>query len=112
MSDLSVFLNRVGAFFRTPQLQATPGVSDAAQKVTDAATAVEGVLPALAKVAADAALATAGPLGVTATPFVNGFIDMLVAELQSRKAVVPAQPSAMGTTGLAQQTAAQLAAPR
>ena len=85
MSDLSVFLHKVAAFFATPEIQSQPGVAQATTAVSQAATAIEGALPSIAKVAGDAALSAAGPIGVASAPLFNDFIDFVVAELQGRK---------------------------
>lgn len=97
MSDLSAFLHKIGAFLTSPTVANVPGVVTASAQVAQAATAVESVLPGIAKVAADAALAAAGPIGIVATPFANNFIDLLIDELGSRKTVPATTPTVLPT---------------
>lgn len=98
MSVLSVWFHRVGDFL-TNTLQKAPAdqqgaISDAAGKAVAAAQAVEGVMPVLVKVVADAAL-EAVPGMNDYIPAFNTFLDALAAEILSRKTTAaPAPPSA------------------
>jgi hypothetical protein len=88
MSMLSVFWHKA-ADFLTAAANAAPAdqhttLSNAASAATTAAQAVEGALPVLAKVVADAALAQVPGMGAY-VPALNEFLDILAAEILSRK---------------------------
>lgn len=88
MSKLSVWLHQAGDFLSKAIANAPDDqhaqLSDAAGKLTSAAQAADGALPILAKVLVDAALAMIPGMGAYVPAF-NEFLDVLAAEILSRK---------------------------
>lgn len=88
MSLLSTWLHKAADFLSSAVSNAPADqhaqISDAAGKASAAAQAAEGVLPVLAKVVADAALSQIPGMGAYIPAF-NEFLDILAAEIMSRK---------------------------
>lgn len=88
MSLLSTWLHKVGDFLGNAVANAPADqhehLSAAAGQAVAAAQAAESALPVLAKVVADAALAQIPGMGAY-VPALNDFLDILAAEILSRK---------------------------
>ena len=91
MSKLSTWFHQVadfvtGAVAQAPADQQTT-VANVAQILKGAATAIEQALPTLAKLVVDTGLGAVGYGKYI--PDMNSFIDLVIAELQSRKTAGP-----------------------
>jgi hypothetical protein len=87
MSKLSVWLHEVGDWAAALVSNAPPeqqtAIANISQSLKGAASVIEQSLPALAKLIVDTALASVGYGKYI--PDLNGLIDAIIAELQSRK---------------------------
>jgi hypothetical protein len=95
MSDLSVFLKRVGSFFES-FTHSDPAVQQSVQGVGANLTAISGqvqaILPHLVDDAANAALALVpGGVGTAFDPIVDAFINQVIAAILAKKPTATTQ---------------------
>jgi hypothetical protein len=96
---MTTFLQKVGAFFQgvAKAVEGQPSITTAVTNLKNAASAVEGALPALANAAVNAALAfiPAGA-GAELDPIADGLIDQVIAQLLAKKSTAAASTASTG----------------